>query len=226
MTALAIAHRGDPVRERENTLPAFAAAAALGADMVELDLRRTRDGEIVVLHDQTLERLWGLDASVGDLEWPEVAALGAGDVRISTAARRPRMRDAAAHGRLHPPRGGHGRPRRGPRRGSARPFALRHGQRGGAARAPGALGRGAPRAHLDRRDGAAAGAPAANSAPSTGTRCSPSSPPRASAACTRPDARCRPGRWTPSRTWPACWPAVSTPSSATRWRHWSSSFAR
>ena len=45
---------------RENTLPAFAAAVALGADMVELDLRRTSDGEIVVLHDQTLDRLWGV----------------------------------------------------------------------------------------------------------------------------------------------------------------------
>jgi glycerophosphoryl diester phosphodiesterase len=80
----AIAHRGDPRAARENTLPAFAAAAAAGADWVELDLRRTRDGEIVVLHDQTLERLWGLDASVGDLEAEEVTALGQGDERIPT----------------------------------------------------------------------------------------------------------------------------------------------
>ena len=80
----AIAHRGDPSAARENTLPAFAAAAAAGADWVELDLRRTRDGEIVVLHDQTLERLWGLDASVGDLDTDEVTALGHGDERIPT----------------------------------------------------------------------------------------------------------------------------------------------
>ena len=80
----AIAHRGDPINERENTLPAFAAAVALGADVVELDLRRTRDGEIVVLHDQTLQRLWGVDASVGDLDLAEVVSLGAGDVRIPT----------------------------------------------------------------------------------------------------------------------------------------------
>ena len=57
---------------------------ALGADMVELDLRRTRDGTIVVLHDQLLQRLWGVDASVGDLELAEVAALGEGDLRIPT----------------------------------------------------------------------------------------------------------------------------------------------
>jgi glycerophosphoryl diester phosphodiesterase len=73
---IAVAHRGDPVVARENTPAAFAAAVALGADMVELDLRRTRDGEIVVLHDQSLLRLWGVDASVGDLEWAEVARIG------------------------------------------------------------------------------------------------------------------------------------------------------
>ena len=86
MTVVAIAHRGEPVGHRENTLPAFAAALALGADMVELDLRRTRDGAIVVLHDQTLERLWGLDASVGDLDLDEVARLGEAEVRIPTLA--------------------------------------------------------------------------------------------------------------------------------------------
>jgi glycerophosphoryl diester phosphodiesterase len=84
VSVTAIAHRGDPAGERENTLASFAAAAALGADMIELDLRRTRDGEIVVLHDQTLQRLWEVDASVGDLDLAEVAATGEGDVRIPT----------------------------------------------------------------------------------------------------------------------------------------------
>ena len=55
--------------ERENTLPAFAAAVREGADMVELDLRRTRDGGIVVLHDATLARLWGDERKVADLDW-------------------------------------------------------------------------------------------------------------------------------------------------------------
>ncbi len=84
MTPLAIAHRGEPVSHRENTLPAFAAALALGADMVEIDLRRTQDGEIVVLHDQTLLRLWAVDASVGDLDRAELATIGEGDIRIPT----------------------------------------------------------------------------------------------------------------------------------------------
>jgi glycerophosphoryl diester phosphodiesterase len=84
VSVVAIAHRGEPVGHRENTLPAFAAAAVLGADMVEIDLRRTRDGAIVVLHDQTLERLWGLEASVGDVDLADVAALGDGTLRIPT----------------------------------------------------------------------------------------------------------------------------------------------
>ena len=84
MTPIAIAHRGEPKGARENTLPAFAAAVALGADMVELDLRRTRDDEIVVLHDQTLDRLWGVHGSVGDLDLAEVQGVGDGDIRIPT----------------------------------------------------------------------------------------------------------------------------------------------
>ncbi|MGH9046227.1 MAG: glycerophosphodiester phosphodiesterase, partial [Acidimicrobiales bacterium] len=52
---LAIAHRGDPINERENTLGAFEAAVKAGADMVEIDLQRTRDGHVVVLHDASLE---------------------------------------------------------------------------------------------------------------------------------------------------------------------------
>jgi len=65
-------------------MAAFTAAVALGADMIELDLRRTRDEEIVVLHDQTLQRLWGVEADVGDLDLTEVLALGEGERRIPT----------------------------------------------------------------------------------------------------------------------------------------------
>jgi glycerophosphoryl diester phosphodiesterase len=84
MSVVTIAHRGEPIGHRENTLAAFAAAVALGADMVEIDLRRTRDDAIVVLHDQTLARLWGLEESVGDVDLARVVALGEGDVHIPT----------------------------------------------------------------------------------------------------------------------------------------------
>lgn len=51
-----IAHRGASVAAPENTLAAVRAAATLGADMVEVDVRRTRDGALVLLHDATLTR--------------------------------------------------------------------------------------------------------------------------------------------------------------------------
>lgn len=81
---IAIAHRGDPVAARENTVPAFTAAVREGADMIELDLRRTRDEEIVVLHDATLSRLWDVDCKVADLDLAAVRQIGSGKTRIPT----------------------------------------------------------------------------------------------------------------------------------------------
>jgi glycerophosphoryl diester phosphodiesterase len=49
------AHRGMHLIERENTLGAFAAAVALGVDGVELDVRRTLDGTLVVHHDPSVD---------------------------------------------------------------------------------------------------------------------------------------------------------------------------
>ena len=86
MSVLAIAHRGDPVAERENTLPAFAAAVAAGAEMIELDVRRTTDGAAVVVHDPTLDRLWGVAKRVADLTAGEVRGLGIPDLAEALAA--------------------------------------------------------------------------------------------------------------------------------------------
>ena len=46
-----VAHRGASQAERENTIDAFHAALAQGADMVELDVRRTSDGKLIIHHD-------------------------------------------------------------------------------------------------------------------------------------------------------------------------------
>lgn len=79
---LAIAHRGDPFAHRENTLAAFRAAVEAGAEMVELDVRRSSDGAAVCVHDPTLERLWGLRRRVAEATLAEVRELGEGDCRI------------------------------------------------------------------------------------------------------------------------------------------------
>jgi len=51
------AHRGVSALMPENTLPAFAAALALGAEEIEFDVRLTKDGRLVVSHDENLERI-------------------------------------------------------------------------------------------------------------------------------------------------------------------------
>lgn len=81
---VSIAHRGEPVGHRENTIESFLAACALGADMVELDCRATRDGVVIVLHDPTLARLWGRDARPGELDLTEIETLGEPGTRIPT----------------------------------------------------------------------------------------------------------------------------------------------
>ncbi len=72
---LVIAHRGDTQEAPENTLPAFEAALALGVDGIELDLQLTRDGHVVVFHDDTCLRLAGRPEAVRDLTLPELRSL-------------------------------------------------------------------------------------------------------------------------------------------------------
>jgi glycerophosphoryl diester phosphodiesterase len=69
---LCIAHRGDPSTHRENTLPSFQSAVAKGADVIELDISRSSDGHVVLLHDDTLERLWKVNARIEDLTLAEI----------------------------------------------------------------------------------------------------------------------------------------------------------
>ncbi|BBB00499.1 putative glycerophosphoryl diester phosphodiesterase [Actinacidiphila reveromycinica] len=75
-----VAHRGDPYVHRENTLPSVRSALDRGADVVEVDVRLTRDGVPVLLHDPTLERLWGVAAPVASLAYQEVAEATGGGV--------------------------------------------------------------------------------------------------------------------------------------------------
>jgi glycerophosphoryl diester phosphodiesterase len=79
MTPLVVAHRGDPIAHPENTLEAFAAAVDAGADMIELDVHRTLDGRAVVVHDATLDRVWGVSRRVADMTRDDVVALGVPD---------------------------------------------------------------------------------------------------------------------------------------------------
>lgn len=72
-----VAHRGAPTHVLENTLRSIQLAESCGADATELDVRATRDGVPVLLHDRTLERMWGDARPVAEVGIAEVRALRA-----------------------------------------------------------------------------------------------------------------------------------------------------
>ncbi|MCD8074424.1 MAG: glycerophosphodiester phosphodiesterase [Lachnospiraceae bacterium] len=69
------AHRGASGYEPENTLEAFELAARMSADAVELDVQMSRDGELVVIHDETTTRVSGVKLWVKDCSLQELKAL-------------------------------------------------------------------------------------------------------------------------------------------------------
>ena len=75
---LITAHRGSSSEAPENTIPAFEKAIEEGADYVEMDVRLTSDGELVLMHDPSTERTTGVDKLVCDSTYEELQQLDAG----------------------------------------------------------------------------------------------------------------------------------------------------
>lgn len=73
-----IAHRGDSAHFPENTIPSFDRAIELGADAIEFDLRVSRDREIVIIHDPTVDRTTNGTGAVSSLTVAELKRLDAG----------------------------------------------------------------------------------------------------------------------------------------------------
>ena len=76
---LAIAHRGASGREPENTLRAIRRGLELGANGVEIDVRLSADGELVVIHDAQLRRTTGSPGLVSRRTLAQLQALDAGE---------------------------------------------------------------------------------------------------------------------------------------------------
>ncbi|GAB6876451.1 hypothetical protein JCM13210_11780 [Thermaerobacter litoralis] len=74
---LVIAHRGGDLRP-EDTLESFRYAAALGADWIEMDVHRIRDGSLVILHDETVDRTTNGQGDIHAMTLEQVKALDAG----------------------------------------------------------------------------------------------------------------------------------------------------
>lgn len=79
-----IAHRGEHLQHVENTLAAFEAAADAGADYFEADVRTTRDGRLVLMHDATVDRTTNGRGRVAELTFAQVRALRAGAGPVPT----------------------------------------------------------------------------------------------------------------------------------------------
>lgn len=75
---LVIAHRGYSLVAPENTLLAYHKAIEVGADMVEMDINMTKDGELVMIHDHFLERTTNGTGLVEDYTLEEIKKLDAG----------------------------------------------------------------------------------------------------------------------------------------------------
>ena len=72
---IVVGHRGVPHLHQENSLAGFRRAVELGVPAVELDVRLTADGTAVVLHDDDLRRLAGVDARVSELTWDRLSRI-------------------------------------------------------------------------------------------------------------------------------------------------------
>ena len=76
---LRIGHRGAAGHAPENTIAAIHAGISLGVDFVEMDVQRTRDGRLVVMHDALVDRTTDGTGLVSEMSWDELRLLDAGD---------------------------------------------------------------------------------------------------------------------------------------------------
>ena len=70
-------HRGDRVHGLENTMTAFRLAVEAGVDMVETDVRMTADGQLILMHDETVDRTTDGTGYVKDLTLAQIKNLNA-----------------------------------------------------------------------------------------------------------------------------------------------------
>ena len=72
MSIINYAHRGASTYYPENTLRAFYAGLDMGADGIETDIQRTKDGVLVLFHDDSMERVTGLKKCIADFTYEEL----------------------------------------------------------------------------------------------------------------------------------------------------------
>lgn len=105
-SVMVVAHRACWKGTSENSIDAIDACVAFGIDMVELDVRQTRDGVLVLMHDETVDRMTDGTGKVAELDWAYLKTLhlreGAGRGSPITARAIPTFEEGlrAAKGRI------------------------------------------------------------------------------------------------------------------------------
>lgn len=82
-----VAHRGATGYAPENTMAGFDLAVEMKADYIEIDVQRSKDGKLVVIHDTTVDRTTNGTGKVGDLTFEQLRSLDAGSWKGEQFAR-------------------------------------------------------------------------------------------------------------------------------------------
>lgn len=69
------AHRGDWRNHPENSIPAFKSCIDMGIDMIEIDVQRTKDGKLILMHDRTVDRCTNGKGKIEDMTYDEIQKL-------------------------------------------------------------------------------------------------------------------------------------------------------
>ena len=72
---IVVAHRGDWRNAPENSLQAISNCIEMGVDMVEIDVRQTKDGQLILMHDETIDRTTNGSGKVEELTWDYLRTL-------------------------------------------------------------------------------------------------------------------------------------------------------
>ncbi|MBQ8674459.1 MAG: hypothetical protein IJ511_10570 [Bacteroides sp.] len=97
-TVIVASHRGDWRNFPENSLEAIDNAIGMGVDIVELDVQRTKDGVLILMHDETLDRTTTGKGKIAETEWEDIRKLKLRNgCAIRTVQRVPTLEQALMH---------------------------------------------------------------------------------------------------------------------------------
>ena len=94
-SVIVVAHRADWRNFPENSLEAIQSAIEMGVDMLEIDIQRTKDGVLILMHDHNLDRTTTGSGNIADTNWEDIAKLNLKDHQGNvTTYKVPKLEDA------------------------------------------------------------------------------------------------------------------------------------